>query len=72
MSETDPILQNAYFICPIYRTGIDSPICANKYDSREQVENHLKLFHRLPIEFHKLLGLQIRKRIEEGMIEKTQ
>ena len=55
------------FVCPIYGTGIDSLICANKYDSREKVENHLILFHRLPIEFHKLLGL----RIKEGMIEKT-
>ena len=52
----------AYFECPM------APLCAKKYDSREKVENHLELFHRMPIAFQKRLGLQLQ--IEKGMFDK--
>ena len=80
MSETDPKSTEvqssrktkdnlrAYFVCPM-SFGMS---CANKYDSREQLENHLEQFHHIPIQFqNSMVGLQNCMRIAEGMIEKT-
>ena len=72
MSETNPAeiqsvdndgdvpqpLRIVYFVCPI---------CPNKYDTREKVEKHLELFHRMSFEVQKRLGLQSSMQIEEGM-----
>ena len=56
----------AYFVCPM-SFGMS---CSNKYDSREQLENHLEQFHQIPIQVQNSMGLQNSMRIEEGMIEK--
>ena len=34
------------------------PFCGNKYDSRDTVEKHLELFHKMPIEVQKSMQLQ--------------
>ena len=53
-------LRMSYFICPI---------CSNKYDSREKVETHIELFHRIPIDVQKHMTLNNSMRIEERIIE---
>ena len=53
-------LRMSYFICPI---------CSNKYDSREKVETHIELFHRIPIDVQKHMTLHNSMRIEERIIE---
>ena len=43
------------------------PFCGNKYDSRDTVEKHLELFHKMPIEVQKSMQLQNIMQIEKGM-----